>query len=84
MHRPMQINNLNVNNVNKWFISFQAAIKLRDAQSIHGLLSSLPEFTSHDEMKTFLLLSMDAEGLLCDIRQKLVNQKKAIASQFSL
>lgn len=81
MQRQMRVANLNCE---EWFTSFQSAINLRDVQNIHELLSSLPKFTSHDEMKTFLILSMDAEALLCDIRQKLVDQKTVITAQFSL
>lgn len=77
----MQTINLNVD---EWLELFQAATEERDTQSIHTMLHSLPQFQTHDEMKAFLILSMDAEALLCDIRQKLVDQKTVITAQFSL
>lgn len=80
MLKLKQVINLNAA---EWIDSFQSAIALRDVQKIHSLLQALPQLHTSEEMKSILLLSMDAEILLCNIRQELVNQRTSIISQFS-
>jgi hypothetical protein len=63
---------------NKWIESFEKAIEFRDANLIHVLLQTLPISQNLDEMKHILLLTMDAEAILCDLRQELVNQRTEI------
>lgn len=68
----------------EWIDSFQSAIALRDFKTIHLLLHTIPLFSTINEMKMVLLLSMDAEALLCDMRQELIDQKTAITTKFSV
>jgi len=64
-----------------WIASFENAIQIRDADQIHLLLQTLPIIQNIDAMKQILLLTMDAEVMLCEIRQELVNQREIIISQ---
>lgn len=75
----MQITN---NDVNKWIELFQDAIASSDTQKIHSLLHSLPIFKTEEEMRNVLLLSMDAESMICTLRQELVNKRATITSHF--
>jgi hypothetical protein len=61
-----------------WIASFENAIQVRDAHLIHLLLQTLPISQNIDVMKQILLLTMDAEIMLCEIRQELVNQRETI------
>lgn len=76
----MQINN---NDVDEWIKLFQNAIASSDAQNIHLLLKTLPVFNTTEEMKKVLVLSMDAESMLCSLRQNLVNTRSDIISKRS-
>ncbi len=76
----MQINNSDVNN---WIELFQHAIALSDSKNVHLLLKNLPLFNTVEEMQKVLLLSMDAESMLCTLRQNLVNKRADITSQLS-
>lgn len=67
--------------VDEWSELFQEAIASSDPQTVHTLLHALPDFQTHEELKSVLLLSMDAEVMLCDLRQKLTDQRAAILSQ---
>lgn len=66
----------------QWIESFQSAISLSDTKTVHLLLHEIPQFQTIEDMKTVLLLSMDAENMLCTVRQELVAQRTALASQF--
>ncbi len=81
MRKQIQTINLNVD---EWLELFQAATEECDTQSIHTMLHSLPQFQTHDQMKLFLILSMDVEALLCTMREQLVTKRTAITSQFLL
>lgn len=81
MLKPKQVISINTD---EWIDSFQSAITLRDSKAIHLLLHALPLFSSIEEIKNVLLLSMDAETLLYDMRQELINQRTAITSKFSV
>lgn len=69
-----------VNN-NEWIASLQVAIHTHDSELLQKLLQTLPVFQNSDELQQVLLLTMDAENMLCELRQELVNQREAIISQ---
>ncbi len=71
---------LPVVDTNEWITSFEKAIELRDANLLRTLLQTLPISQNLDLMKHILLLTMDAETMLCEIRQELVNQRTQIES----
>lgn len=62
----------------EWIASFEKAIEFRDTNEVHILLKTIPISNNHAVMKQILLLTMDAETMLCEIRQELVNQRKQI------
>jgi len=66
---------------NRWIVSFEKAIQSRDTDLLHKLLQTLPSFQNSDVMKQVLFLTMDAENMLCKIRQQLVSQREIITSQ---
>jgi hypothetical protein len=63
-----------------WISSFEEAIKRHDADSIRELLQNPPSSDDIDLLKQILLLTMDAEIILCEMRQKLVNERNVILS----
>ncbi|MCX6074658.1 MAG: hypothetical protein NTY39_10095 [Campylobacterales bacterium] len=67
--------------VDEWIEAFQGAITSYNTQEVAVLLHSLPFMATREELKRVLLLSMDAEVMLCEIRQKLVDKRSAIISQ---
>ncbi len=67
--------------VDEWIELFQEAIVSSDPQTVHALLHTLPTFQTHEELKSVLLLSMDAEVMLCDLRQKLTDKRAELLSQ---
>lgn len=69
-----------VNN-NEWIASLQVAIHTHDSELLQKLLQTLPVFQNSDELQQVLLLTMDAENMLCELRQELVNQRETIISQ---
>lgn len=70
--------------VDHWINSFQSAISFINTEQIHSLLQTIPSLHTKEEMKRVLLLTMDAEVIICVIHQKLVHQRAAIASQYRL
>lgn len=68
----------------QWIESFESAIISKNVQQIRILLYMFPTLLTKVEMNHILLLSMDAEALLCDMRQELIDQKTAITTKFSL
>jgi hypothetical protein len=79
MLKPMQITNINTD---QWIELFQYAIASSDTQKIHLLLHSLPIFRTEEEMRNVLLLSMEAESILCTLRQELLNKRANITAHF--
>lgn len=63
-----------------WIVLFEAAIKTRDSDSIWELLQNFPSSKEVDLLKQILLLTMDAESILCEMRQELVNERNLILS----
>ena len=68
-------------NSNEWIASLQVAIHTHDSELLQKLLQTLPVFQNSDEQQQVLLLTMDAENMLCELRQELVNQRETIISQ---
>ena len=68
-------------NSNEWIASLQVAIHTHDSELLQKLLQTLPVFQNSDELQQVLLLTMDAENMLCELRQELVNQRETIISQ---
>jgi len=65
---------------NDWIASFEMAIKGRNSNAIKELLQNPPSSKDIDLLKKILLLSMDAETILCEMRQELVNERNLIQS----
>lgn len=68
----------------EWMSAFEAAMFSRDTETIAHYIHHLPIFKTNDEMRECLLLTMDAEALLCDIRNELVMQRNSLQSDLSL
>jgi len=64
-----------------WISSFEKAIQARDTNLLHQLLQMPPLFHNIDIMKQVLLLTMDAENMLCEVRQDLVDQRTTLQLQ---
>ena len=65
---------------NEWIASFEVAIKARNPDFIRELLQKPPSSKDSDLLKQILLLTMDAESMLCEMRKELVNKRDAIQS----
>jgi len=78
MHKPMLHQ---VVDCNEWITLFEKAMEIRDANQIHILLDVLPFVEDIDVMKHILLLTIDAEIVLCEMHQDFVNKRAAVLAQ---
>lgn len=67
----------------EWSTAFQEAINTENTQLIKQLLASLPQCETEVQMRQMLLQTMDAETMICKIRQQLYDLRSDIAAKTS-
>ena len=77
MLRQIQIVDVNVEN---WSKCFQKAIDSKNPDEIKKLIRLLPFFEYQDQMRYVLFQTIDAEVVLLEIRQKLLEEREKLNS----
>lgn len=67
----------------EWSTAFKEAITTKNTHTIKCLLSSLPQCETEAQMREMLLQTMDAEVMLCEMRQQLLELRSDIALKTS-